>query len=244
MDRGTAKDRTSTRRRRALVACLLGLLVLPGAAGCGESGEEKAAARARAAAAAAHARSIETGRRVFARHCQSCHTLEGKPYTVRPPVEFEAPNLDQVKPRRGYVEERVDSGGIAMASFANEIPEHGIRGVIDYVMDAAGSEVETEDPPAAQMEAGREVFEQHCSLCHGIAGRRQTGEPLYGGTDFRYVKPSVGFVRERVRKGLPAELAMMPGFADELDDEQIDAVAAYVNAVAGEGPGGSSAPAE
>ncbi len=40
MGRGTAKDRSRTRRRRALVACALALLALPGAAGCGESGEE------------------------------------------------------------------------------------------------------------------------------------------------------------------------------------------------------------
>lgn len=242
MDRGTAKDRSRTRRRQALVACTLVLLALPGAAGCGESGDEKAAERRRAAAAAAHARAMEVGRRVFDRHCQSCHTLNGKPYTVRPPVEFEAPNLDEVRLKRHYVADRVDVGGPAMASFSSEIPEPGYSAVITYVTAAAGRNVEDGDPPAAQLAAGREVFAQHCAACHGIEGRALNGQPVYPGIDFNLVKPSEDFVRKRVSNGI--RLGMMPAFRDTLDDEQIDAVAAYVNAVAAEGPEAPRSPNE
>ncbi|HMJ03611.1 MAG TPA: cytochrome c, partial [Conexibacter sp.] len=114
MDRGRAKDRIGTRRQRALVACALALLALPGATGCGESGEDEAAARRRAAVAARHARELAVGRRVFAKHCQACHTLAGKPYDG-PIIEFEAPNLDEVRLKRKYVEWRVEYGGPAMA---------------------------------------------------------------------------------------------------------------------------------
>lgn len=243
MDRGTAKDRRSTRRRRALVACALALLVLPGAAGCGESGEEKAAARRRAVAAARHARELVVGRKVFATHCAACHAMEGKPRTG-PLIEWEAPLLDMVKPKRHYVEWRVDSGGFAMASFSSEIPEARRRALITYVTEVSGSEVEDGDPPPDVLDAGREVFAEHCARCHGIEGRAMTGEPLYTGMDFNLVKPSVRLVQRNARRGVAPDIDLMPAFGNVLTDEQIDAVAAYVNAVAAEGREAPESPFE
>ena len=252
MDRGTAKER-STRgrsarrsrrhRRRALVACALTLLALPGAAGCGESGDEEAAARARAAAAR-HARLMAAGREVFAEYCESCHTMEGKHYT-KPVIEWEAPNLDEVRLKRKYVEYRIEYGGPAMASFSREIPEEGIRAIIAYVTETAGRNVVDDgDQPAEEIDAGREVFAANCARCHGIEGRELTGEPVYRGVDFNLVKPSVRLVREKARRGIAEEVGIMPSFGRSLSDAELDAVATYVNAVAAEGPEAPRTPFE
>jgi cbb3-type cytochrome c oxidase subunit III len=247
MGRGTAKDRSSTRRRgvryrRALVACALVVLVLPGAVGCGESGEEEAAARRRAAVAARHARELAVGRRVFAKHCQACHTLAGKRYTG-PIIEFEAPNLDEVRLKRKYVEWRVEYGGPAMPSFTQATSESGIRALVTYVTETAGGDVEDGDDATQQVAAGKQVFAQSCATCHAIEGRVAVGNHGYHGNDFNLVKPTARFVAQRVREGvLPPD--MMPAFRGKLSAEQIEDVAAYVNAVAAEGPEAPRSPFE
>lgn len=251
VDRGTAKDRSTrgrgarrSRRRRALVACALTLLALPGAAGCGESGEEKAAARARAVAAAQHARELAAGRRVFAEHCDSCHTLAGKRYT-KPVIEWEAPNLDEVRLKRKYVEYRLEYGGPAMASFIRSLPEPDVRAVITYVTETAGRDVVDDgDQPPQEIAAGREVFAANCARCHGIEGRAMTGDPVYPGIDFNLVKPSVRMVREKARRGIALHVGIMPAFGRRLSGAELDAVATYVNAVAAEGPEAPRTPFE
>jgi mono/diheme cytochrome c family protein len=239
MYRGTGIRHGVDRRwQRLLVVCLLALLTAAGANGCGSdssSGDDAAAAARERAQAAAHARRLETGRRVFAKHCETCHTLAGKHFT-RPIIEFEAPNLDEVRLRRVYVEGRVAAGGPAMASFSSEIPEHGIRGVIAYVTETAGGKVVDEgDQSPDELAEGKAVFAEHCAGCHAIEGRAATGRPTYPGTDFTLAKPSERFVMDRVKNGVVPEEPMMPAFGKTLTDAQIRAVATYVTAVAGEG---------
>ena len=244
MDRGTAKDRSRT-RRRALVACAaLVLLALPGAAGCGGSdGDGDAAARRQAAAAARVAREMALGRRVFATHCQACHTLAGKRYTG-PIIEFEAPNLDEVRLKRPYVQFRVEYGGPAMASFSSEMPPDRLRALVTYVTETAGGEVTDGDPPADQLAAGKEVFAQNCAACHGIEGSAMRGRPIYVGMDFNLIKPSPAMVRAKVLSGILPEGEMMPSFRGRLSEQEIEDVAAYVNAVAAEGPEAPRTPFE
>lgn len=237
MRRGMAKDRTSTRRRHMLAACALVLLALPGTAGCGggSSSEDDAAAAARRRAAAAHARAMATGSKVFARHCQSCHTLSGERYTDRV-IEWEAPNLDEVRLKRHYVRFRVEFGGPAMASFSSEIPDAEREALIDYVTETAGRNVVDEgDQDAAQVDAGREVFAQNCATCHAIEGRTATGNPVYIGVDFNLVKPSARLVRSKAFHGVAPDVGIMPSFGRALSSSELEDVAVYVNAVAAEG---------
>lgn len=259
MDRGTAMDRSRTRWRHALATCALALLAAAAVAGAGcggdDSGREQAAAAAaarRAAAARAlaaqHARELPMGRRVFAKHCQSCHTLNGKKFTG-PVIEFVAPNLDEVKPKRKYVQYRVTSGGPAMASFQSEIPERGFRAVVTYITEVAGRNVPAESSASdVVLRQGEEVFASHCAVCHGIAGRAASGRPVYPGTDFNLVKPSVRFVLQRLHEGvldeLEAEGKMMPSFRGRLSEADLKAVAEYVSATAAEGPEAPTTPFE
>jgi mono/diheme cytochrome c family protein len=182
---------------------------------------------------------METGRRVFAEHCRSCHTLEGRRYTA-PIVEWEAPNLDEVQLKRSYVEARVASGGPAMAAFGGEMTSAEYEALLDYVEETAGRNVVDDgDQPEEAVAQGRELFAQSCAACHAIEGRNMTGRPTYPGMDFNLIKPSVRYVIYMMKRGVlpddPHE-PLMPRFTRRLTGEEMRAVATYVNAVAKEGP--------
>ena len=65
-----------------------------------------------------------------------------------------------------------------------------------------------------------------CVTCHTLADAGATGTV---GPNLDEAKPSAELVVERVTNGMGA----MPSFADQLSEEQITEVAAYVSAAAG-----------
>lgn len=218
---------------RRATACVL-LLVLALAGGCGSDSsrrDDAAATAARARAQAARqARLVAAGRSVFAARCALCHTIDGR--TAHPTfIESPIPNLDEVKPRADYVRDRVDSGGIDMPSISGEISAAKLDAVVAYVVSVGGSRVAVPDADAQQLSMGEDVFTANCQRCHAIDGRRQTGRPVYPGTDFNRVKPSERLVMQQILRGIPEE---MPSFRGRLTREQLQAVAAYVTTTAGE----------
>jgi len=180
---------------------------------------------------------MELGRHVFVEHCGTCHTLAGRRFS-EPIIEWEAPNLDEVKLKRAYVRSRVESGGPAMAAFA-ELPSAEFRAVVDYVTETAGRNVSDDgDQPEELLADGEQVFAQNCAVCHAIAGRDRTGRPVYPGMDFNLIKPSERYVIQRINAGVAPDEdePLMPSFRGKLSSAQMRAVAAYVAAVAKEGP--------
>jgi cytochrome c oxidase cbb3-type subunit 3 len=224
--------------RRAMACVLLLAFALAGCGSGSSRDDERAAARARAEARA-HARRIELGRQLFAKNCTICHTLNGRHYTERP-FEWEAPNLDQVRLKRRYVEFRVETGGPAMgAYFGPRSSEGKFHAIVEYLMEATGSRVVDDgNQPQDLLDQGRQVFDQNCAACHGIAGKAATGRPTYPGIDFNLVKPSERYVIARMMAGvLPEENPpLMPSFKGRLSAAEMRAVATYVTAVAKEGP--------
>lgn len=84
-------------------------------------------------------------------------------------------------------------------------------------------------PPAAggSTAVGKEVFASAgCGACHSLADADATGTV---GPNLDETKPSAELVVDRVTNGMGA----MPSFADQLSEEQITEVAAYVSAAAG-----------
>jgi mono/diheme cytochrome c family protein len=225
--------------RRATACVLLLSLALAGGCGSDSSREDAAAAAARARAQAArHARAMAVGRRVFGEKCASCHTLAGRHYSA-PITEWEAPNLDEVQLKRAYVRYRVETGGPAMASFSGELSSAKLEALVDYVTETAGRNVVDDGDQSEDLLAqGEQLYTQNCAACHSIAGRDRTGRPVYPGMDFNLIKPSERFVLKRMMSGvLPDEKEpLMPSFRGKLSDAQMRAVAAYVTAVAKEGP--------
>ena len=81
------------------------------------------------------------------------------------------------------------------------------------------------EPDAAKLERGEVVFMKEavpaCSVCHALEKAGATGAI---GPDLDATKPSY----ERVRAALRDGVGVMPSFEGVLDEEALDAVAAYV----------------
>jgi mono/diheme cytochrome c family protein len=73
------------------------------------------------------------GKSIFTANCGSCHTLAdaGTSGTV-------GPNLDDAKPPKDLVVQRVTNGQGAMPSFKDSLDDTQIQAVADYVSSAAG----------------------------------------------------------------------------------------------------------
>jgi len=73
------------------------------------------------------------GKSIFTANCGSCHTLAdaGTSGAV-------GPNLDEARPPKGLVVDRVTNGQGAMPSFSDSLDEQQIQAVADYVSGAAG----------------------------------------------------------------------------------------------------------
>jgi len=73
------------------------------------------------------------GKSIFTTSCSSCHTLSdaGTTGTV-------GPNLDEAKPPKELVVDRVTNGQGAMPSFSDSLDSDQIQAVADYVAGAAG----------------------------------------------------------------------------------------------------------
>lgn len=221
-------------RVRTLAAALVALACLLAAAGCG--GED--ASGDRTAAQAAHARELRAGARVFAEHCQTCHPLLAKPNTdvhtdYAPPLD-----LDEVQTAAAGTRAMVENGKVGMPAFGGELKPADVRAVVAYVTQAAGRQVTVPaDTAPAQLAAGRRVFDDRCARCHTLGGREPTHpNPIWAGTNFDEVRPSVLYVERMVREG---QREAMPSFRTRLDVHQIRAVALYLNAAARGGSAGA-----
>lgn len=211
---------------RTTVACVIAAL-LALSAGCG-SDEEPTRPRAptRTVDAAAEAERMETGARMFAEHCQSCHTLLGRVNTGT--TGSLGPSLDEVIPEHAYVRARVTSGWYEMQSFEGEMSDDERDAVIGYVASVAGRGVGDVGEPSP---LGEQVYAEHCASCHSIADRPEPGDAEWPGTDFRNVRPSARLVEEMVVRGYLQR--RMPSFKGKLTKDEIIAVATYVSATAG-----------
>lgn len=202
-----------------LAAALLGAL-----GGCG-------GASPRHAQSAAEARLMRLGAQVFAQRCATCHALLGRPnadvHTDAPPLD-----LDQVRPTRAYVLQRLAQGGVGMGGSASGLSAARLRAVVAYVLAVGGREVTVPGHvAAATLARGRALYDEHCGRCHAIAGSRPTRpNPIWVATDFGDVRPSVLYVEQKVREG---QREAMPSFRGRLSPAAVRAVALYVNRAAG-----------
>lgn len=116
---------------------------------------------------------------------------------------------------------------VVWVSETQEVEEaHAAEGTGGNAEEGEGG---TPAPPAAggSTAVGKEVFASAgCGACHTLADADATGAV---GPNLDEAKPSAELVVDRVTNGKGA----MPPFADQLSEEQITEVAAYVSAAAG-----------
>lgn len=105
------------------------------------------------------------------------------------------------------------------------LPE-GVEGTVPE--QTAPAETEAEEPAGeGDPAAGKDVFaEAGCGTCHTLADAGTTGTI---GPSLDEAKPNADLVVERVTNGKGA----MPPFKDQLTEQQIQDVAAYVSQAAG-----------
>jgi mono/diheme cytochrome c family protein len=106
----------------------------------------------------------------------------------------------------------------------------GTQEVEEEVANEAGAGEETTEEPSASPgdpAAGKTVFTSAgCAACHSLADAGATGSV---GPNLDTSKPSEELALDRVTNGQGA----MPSFKDQLDEQQIRDVAAYVASAAG-----------
>lgn len=227
--------------RRGLAGWML-VMVLVLAAGCG-GGEDRRPAKAATTRttpgdAASRAKLLAVGERVFVRQCDFCHRLNGRRPARTPPPDAYGTSFEQVETSEAFVIERVTNGFGGMQSFSSELSPRKIRAVAMYVVANQGRDVDAPERSQQRLAAGERVFEARCQRCHSIADRTQTGDPAetdagWDATDFRIVRPSVGFVTSVLDgTGNAFMIELMPEVQGKLSEREIRDVAAYVNALA------------
>ena len=81
------------------------------------------------------------------------------------------------------------------------------------------------EPDSQQLEKGKTLFMTEavpaCAICHTLKDADATGTI---GPDLDELKPDA----ERIKKVLHEGMGAMPSFADTLDEEAMNAIAAYV----------------
>ncbi|HWL27725.1 MAG TPA: cytochrome c [Burkholderiaceae bacterium] len=96
-------------------------------------------------------------------------------------------------------------------------------------MCLAGASMAAE-PDAAQLEKGKTLFKSGavpaCAICHTLKDAEAAGTI---GPDLDELKPNAQRVKQIMKEGAGA----MPSFAATMDEESMDAVAAYVAKVTG-----------
>lgn len=108
------------------------------------------------------------------------------------------------------------------------LPE-GIEGTVPTQTAPAETETEAAGEPAGEGDpaAGKDVFaEAGCGACHVLADAGTTGTI---GPSLDERKPSFELAVQRVTNGM----GVMPSFKDQLTEQQIRDVAAYVSQAAG-----------
>ncbi len=83
---------------------------------------------------------------------------------------------------------------------------------------AAGALADAPPPSDA-----KKLFARHCGWCHGAYGLAADKAPRLAGTAM-----SEDEIRARIENGAPGE---MPGFANTLSTEQVDALARYIKSL-------------
>jgi mono/diheme cytochrome c family protein len=211
--------------RFALLAVLVGALLI--LAGCGSSG-----------GGVSRGNDLAQGRTLFNdAGCGGCHTLAaaGSSGTTGPNLDdafrgartqgFEEITFEQV------VREQIAFPGVDSVMQPDLVKGEDAANVAYFVARCAANSDDAACAPQGgdigDAKTGEEVFSAAgCGTCHTLAAANASGTI---GPNLDEAKPAVDLVVDRVTNGS----GVMPSFRDKLSEEQIQAVATYVNDAAG-----------
>ncbi|ROR29061.1 cbb3-type cytochrome c oxidase subunit III [Inmirania thermothiophila] len=193
--------------------------------------------------------------RIYHENCSVCHGDRGDGRTraannlVPPPRDFTAPDAAVELTRERMVRSVMEGRpGTAMPPWKAQLTRAEIEAVVGYIREHFMRPVASEE-----VEAGRRIYAENCSVCHGERGdgrSRAAGRLDPPPTDFTHADPEE-LTRERmihsVSFGRPN--TAMPPWRFRLSEEEIETVVDYIRtafmpapaAVAGRG--GAAGPA-
>lgn len=182
----------------------------------------------------------ERGKALFQQHCAACHGEAGSGGMGLPlskPAVM-ASLTDE------YLRKTIRSGrpGRIMPAFGY-LADNEVEDIVTYMRTWGEFRVEESGRPVAgDKTVGKPLFEQYCASCHGEdlgGGAEGTGVTFSRNRDMAIMPPALnnrGFLQaasddmlhyiiRNGRQGTP-----MPGFAANLDQQQVDDIIAYIRA--------------
>jgi cytochrome c oxidase cbb3-type subunit 3 len=176
------------------------------------------------------------GRPIFAENCAPCHGAGGGGGKGYPNLNDNdwiwGGKLDEIADtirhgiRSGDPKTRL---GPAMPDFGRDgrLKRAEIETVADYVRSAAGLATD----PKADLTAGKAIFAQNCTVCHGEAGK---GNRALGVPDLTDAIWLYGSDKTTIVEGIwNGRAGVMPAWTGRLDDTTIKALAAFVHTLGG-----------
>jgi quinol-cytochrome oxidoreductase complex cytochrome b subunit/cytochrome c2 len=163
---------------------------------------------------------VENGHRLFSANCVTCHTLHQLGGQLGPDLTgYLSPTWLEgflKNPQgKGYY------GGTKLGGMPPvQLPEPQIKQLVSYISSLS----QASPSPAAQ--AGFQVFQQNCQMCHGIPG----SEPglaldLTGYGSREWLK---SFLKNPAQDKFYGEASQMPGFQNILSDKELDDVVQFL----------------
>jgi cytochrome c oxidase cbb3-type subunit 3 len=167
-------------------------------------------------------KAMQAGQRLFLNYCATCHGSDAGGARGFPSL------------KDGYwswggtpeaITASIMHGRIGVMPPHAHLGDEGIEQVASYVMQLSGREADAE-----KARAGKAIFEQSCTVCHGPDGKGQIvlGAPdltnnlwVHGG--------SPGEIRHSIREGRTGQ---MPAHGDFLGSDKVHLLAAYVYGLA------------
>ncbi len=171
------------------------------------------------------------GRHLFELHCRRCHPLEGSGGEEAPDLtgyltrEWLAGVVRDPQSPRFFGNTDLDTMGPLLPEGEGDLPA-----IVDYLISLDASQAERVRPELAA--AGRAAFvRQECNACHPTeAGEADLGPNLH---DYGSEAWLIDFLRDPGQPHFYAEDNTMPGYADELDDEELRALAVFLRELGG-----------
>ncbi len=165
---------------------------------------------------------------IYASSCSACHGALGEG-GIGPSLQISILGFDASL-------SAISSGVGAMPGFSTSLSSEQIEAITAYSVafqsaDAAGAPAGDETPLPDETPAdganggplasqGPELFAANCAACHGTVGQGGLAAPI-----------NVPFGSDQLIEIIRLGIGNMPGFDGGLDDDQIAAVAAYVQAL-------------
>lgn len=202
-------------------------------------------------AGAAEPISMDEAGQIYRENCAVCHGDRGDGNTrarsgLDPkPRDFTTPGaVAELNRKRMITAVVLGREGTAMVAWHGRLTMTQIEGVVDYIrrsfmqLPPAEEELAVDEP---RLQRGRELYEEHCRVCHGDRGNGATWtNSVLNPPPRNFTSPQARRVLTRKRMlavvQYGSKMTAMMSFANRLSKQEITAVVDYIRATFMKGP--------